>query len=189
MAVRIKRPTPRVARRKLQDYGMAMERAIGISVHTGWGACVVVGGSLRQPEIVGSEVIKLLGDEERFCFHRAAEMKPAAAEEWLARVRAKAVAQARGALKTLIAKHVRVCAIVAKDGILGNLQEALTTHMRIHSAEGFFYRDIFRAACPVPCRVVSAASLNVTTVGKLAAKPWGRDQKLAALAAWQVMIH
>src|SRR5882757_1564851 len=97
-----KRPMLRVAVWKLQDYGVAMERAIGISVHTGWGACVVVGGSLRKPEIVASEVIKLLGDEERFCFHRAAEMKPTAAKEWLARVRAKALAQAQGALKTLI---------------------------------------------------------------------------------------
>jgi hypothetical protein len=168
---------------------VAMQRAIGISVHTGWGACVVVGGSLSQPEIVGNEVIKLLDDAERFCFHRAAEMKPAAAEEWLARVRAKALAHARGALATLMAPHVRVCAIVAKGGILGNLEASLATHMRIHSAEGFFYRDVFRDACPVPCRIVPAASLNITAVGKLAAKPWGRDQKLAALAAWQVMSH
>jgi hypothetical protein len=166
-----------------------MQRAIGISVHTGWGACVVVGGSLSQPEIVGNEVIKLLDDAERFCFHRAAEMKPAAAEEWLARVRAKALAHARGALATLMAPHVRVCAIVAKGGILGNLEASLATHMRIHSAEGFFCRDVFRDACPVPCRIVPAASLNITAVGKLAAKPWGRDQKLAALAAWQVMSH
>ena len=166
---------------------MAMQRAIGISVHTGWGACVVVGGSIRQPEIVGNEVIKLLGDAERFCFHRAAEMKPAAAEEWLARVRAKALAQARGALATLMAQDVGVCAIVAKDGIPENMEAALATHMRIHSAEGFFYRDVFRDACPVLCHIVPAASLDITAVGKLAAKPWGRDQKLAAVAAWQVM--
>ena len=166
-----------------------MQRAIGISVHTGWGACVVVGGSIRQPEIVGNEVIKLLGDAERFCFHRAAEMKPAAAEEWLARVRAKALAQAQGALVTLMAQHVGVCAIVAKDGIPENMETALATHMRIHSAEGFFYRDVFRDACPVPCRIVPASSLDITAVGKLATKPWGRDQKLAALAAWQVMHH
>ena len=166
-----------------------MPCAIGISVHTGWGACVVVGGTLRQPEILGNEVIKVLGDDERFCFHRAAEMKPAAAEEWLARVRAKALAQARGALATLMSRHVHFCALVAKEGTLGNLEAALSTHMRIHSAEGFFYRDIFRDACPVPCRIVPAASLSVTAVGKLTAKPWGRDQKLAALAAWQVMSH
>jgi hypothetical protein len=166
-----------------------MQRAIGISAHTGWGACVVVGGSLREPEIVGNEVIKLLGDAERFCFHRAADMKPEAAEEWLARVRAKALAQARAALATLMAQHVRVCAIVAKDGILGNLEATLASHMRIHSAEGFFYRDVFRDACPVPCRIIPAASLDITAVAKLAAKPWGRDQKLAALAAWTVMSH
>jgi hypothetical protein len=166
-----------------------MQRAIGISVHTGWGACVVVGGSLRQPEIIGNEVIKLLDDAERFCFHRAAEMNPAAAEEWLARVRAKALTRAREALATLMAEHVRVCAIVAKDGVPGNLEATLATHLRIHSAEGFFYRDVFRDACPVPCRIVPAASLTITAVGRLAAKPWGRDQKLAALAAWQVMSH
>jgi len=59
--------------------------------------------------------------------------------------------------------------------------------MRIHSAEGFFYRDVFRDACPVSCRIVPAASLNIAAVGKLAAKPWGRDQKLAALAAWHAL--
>lgn len=184
-----KRAEGRVARCRLQDYGVSMQRAIGISPHTGWAACVVVGGSLHQPEIVRNEIIELLGDEERFCFHRAAEMKPAAAEEWLARVRAKALAQARGALTDLMAENVRVCAIVAKDGILGNLEATLATHMRIHSAEGFFYRDVFRGACPVPCRIVPAAALNIAAVGKIATKPWSRDQKLAALAAWQVMSH
>jgi hypothetical protein len=37
-----------------------MQRALGISIHTGWGACVVVGGSLREPEIVANEVIEVL---------------------------------------------------------------------------------------------------------------------------------
>jgi hypothetical protein len=88
-----------------------------------------------------------------------------------------------------MAQHVGVCAIVAKEGIPGNLEATLATHMRIHSAEGFFYRDVFRDACPVPWRIVPAASLDITALGKLAAKPWGRDQKLAALAAWQVMTQ
>ena len=67
-----------------------MEHALGISVHTGWAACVVVGGSLRKPEIVANEIIEMLGDAERFCFHMAAEMKPAEAESWIARKREKA---------------------------------------------------------------------------------------------------
>jgi hypothetical protein len=163
-----------------------MHLAIGISIHTGWGACVVVGGSLRKSEIAGNRVIELLDDAERFCFHRAAEMKPALVQEWLTHVRAKALAQARSELSPLM-QHVRVGAIVAKDGILPDLDAVLSTHMRIHSAEGFFYRDVFREACQIPCRIIPPDSLNIAAVGKLAAKPWGRDQKLAALAAWQVM--
>jgi hypothetical protein len=166
-----------------------MQRAIGITVHTGWAACVVVGGSLRKPEIFGNKLIELLDDPERFCYHRAAEMKAELVQEWLTRVRAKALARARSELSPLLDQHVRFGAIVAKDGILADSETALATHMRIHSAEGFFYRDVFRDACQIPCRVIPPASLDVTGVGKLATKPWGRDQKLAALAAWRVMSH
>ncbi len=167
-------------------YTRTMQRAIGISVHTGWGACVVVGGSPRKPEIIGNKVIELLGARERFCYHRAATMKPALVKEWLGHVRAKAIAQARSALSPLLDQQVCVGAVVAKEGILPDLDTALSTHLRIHSAEGFFYRDVFRDACQLPCRVISPDSLDIATIGKLDTKPWGRDQKLAALAAWQV---
>src|SRR5579862_9603839 len=63
----------------------ATERAIGITVHTGWGACVVVGGSLEKPQIIGNRVIDLVEGAERFCYHRAAEMKAASVRDWLAR--------------------------------------------------------------------------------------------------------
>jgi hypothetical protein len=165
----------------------ARECAIGISVHTGWGACVVVGGSLREPEIIGNTVVELMEGTERFCYHHAAEMKAASVPEWLERVRAQALAQARIALTPLLTPTVRVGAIVAKQGALPDPDTALATHMRIHLAEGLFYRDIFREACKIPCRITPPASLDITAVGKLATKPWSRDQKLAALAAWQAM--
>jgi hypothetical protein len=160
---------------------------MGISVHTGWGACVVVGGSLARPEIVSNDVIDILGDSERFCFHMAAEMKRAAAENWIADARRKAVANARRALLPLFAKNVSACAIVAKDGEVGDLETVLASHPRIHTAEGCFYRDVLLDACTIPVRVIPPSSLDPSKVGKLAAPPWGRDQKLAALAAWAVM--
>jgi hypothetical protein len=163
-----------------------MQHAIGISIHTGWAACVVVTGSLRKPEIVGNKVVELLDDPERFCFHRAAEMERAAVREWLEKVRAKALAHAKSELLPLLTEHVRVGAIVAKDGPLPDLDTILATHMRIHSAEGLFYRDVFREACQIPCCIIPPASLDIGAAGKVATKPWGRDQKLAALAAWQV---
>ena len=163
-----------------------MRRAIGISVHTGWGACVVVEGSLSQPVIVANEVVEVLGNSERFCFHAAAEMKPNAAEEWIERMRERALGNARQGLSPLLAK-VSACAIVANDGRPGDLAGILASHARIHSAEGCFYRAVFREACTVPVRIVPPASLDISQVGKLAPPPWGRDQKLAALAAWSAL--
>jgi hypothetical protein len=160
---------------------------MGISVHTGWGACVVVGGSLSKPEIVANEVIEILGDAERFCFHMAAEMKREAAQKWITDVRKKATTNAKRALAPLIDEQVGVCAIVARGHDAGDLDEILAAHPRIHTAEGCFYRDVLRDACPVPVRLVPPSLLNASKVGKLAAPPWGRDQKLAALAAWTVM--
>jgi hypothetical protein len=164
-----------------------MKRALGISVHTGWGACVVVSGSLAKPEIVANEVIQILDDSERFCFHMAENMELTAAEKWIARMRVKALANARQALAPFVAMDVSVCAIVAKQGSTGNLQEVLASHPRLHTAEGYFYRDAFRDACPVSVQVVPPSSLDPSKVGKLAAPPWGKDQKLAALAAWTIM--
>lgn len=164
-----------------------MQRAMGITIHTGWGACVVVGGSLAKPEIIANEVLEILGDSERFCFHMAAEMSRAAAEQWIARAKKKAIANATRALAPLIARDVSVCAIVAKDGDARDLDEVLASHPRLHTAEGHFYRDVLRDSCPIPVRVVPPLSLDASKVGKLAPPPWGRDQKLAALAAWTVM--
>jgi len=148
---------------------------------------VVVGGSLSKPEIIANEVIRILDDSERFCFHMAAEMKRAAAETWIATARRKATANARRALAPLFAKEVHVCAIVAKEGEPGSLDETLASHPRLHTAKGCFCRDVFRDACTVRAEVVPPVRLDVSSVGKLAPAPGGRDQKLAALAAWLVM--
>ena len=147
----------------------------------------MVGGSLQKPEILANEIIEILGDSERFCLHKASEMEPATAAEWVAHIREKAVANARRALLPLIAQAVRVCAIVAKEGATRDLREVLASHPRIHAAEGFFYRDVVRDACAVPVRIVPPSTLDSSKVGKLAPAPWGRDQKLAALAAWTAL--
>ena len=147
----------------------------------------MVGGSLPKLEIIANEIIKVLDDSERFCFHMAAEMQRADAETWIKRTRQKAIANARRALAPLVAQQVGACAIVAKDGEVGDLDDVLASHPRIHTAEGCFYRDVFRDACAIPAQVISPSSLDPSKVGKLAAAPWGRDQKLAALAAWAVI--
>jgi len=164
-----------------------MRRAMGISVHTGWAACVVVGGSHAKPEIVANRIIEILAGAERFCFHRAADMKLAEAAKWIAVIGAQARVNAERALAPLLVLDPSTCAIVAKVGAAPDLAAVLGSHSRIHAAEGYFYRDILQAACPLPSRVIPGASLDASRVGKLAAAPWGRDQKLAALAAWSML--
>jgi hypothetical protein len=166
-----------------------MRYALGVSPHTGWAACVVVGGSLAKPEVVANELIEILGDSERFCFHMAETMERADAAEWIANARRKAIANATRALAPLVAKGAGVCAIVAKTGDAGKLDEILASHPRIHTAEGCFYRDVVRQACSVPVRLFAPSSLDASRVGKLAAPPWGKDQKLAALAAWSAIAE
>jgi len=143
------------------------DQGLGISVHTGWGACVIVGGTPKQPSIVVNERIQILGDDERFCFHMAAEMKRPAAEKWLARMRKKALANARKALVPLAAQ-AKACGIVAKLGEPGRLEAVLAAHPRIHTAEGCFYRDVLREASPVPVKIVPPSTLNDSSIGKLA---------------------
>jgi hypothetical protein len=161
-------------------------QALGISIHTGWGAAVLVAGTPEKPEILAKETIRILGDDERFCFHMAAEMKRPAAEEWLAKLRGKALANARQALAPLTA-NAKACALVAKPGDPGPLDEVLAAHPRIHTAEGCFYRDVLAEACTIPVRIVSPRTLDDSKVGKISPAPWGKDQRLAALAAWSAL--
>jgi hypothetical protein len=164
-----------------------MARALGASIHTGWAACVVVAGTPSKPTIVANRIVEVLGDDERFCFHMAAEMKLAEAVKWLATVRKKALANAKKALAPLVAEGVTKAAIVAKPGVAGELERVLASHPRLHTAEGALYRDVFREACGVPAELVPPSSLDISGIGKLAGPPWGRDQKLAALAGWTVL--
>ena len=164
-----------------------MARALGVSIHTGWGACVVVAGSPAKPEIIANERVEVLADDERFCFHMAADMRHSEAEAWLAKARKRALANAKKALAPLLALGVEHVAIVAKAGEAGALERVLESHSRLHTAEGYFYRDVFREACGVPAVLVPPASLDVSGIGKLAGPPWGRDQKLAALAGWSAL--
>jgi hypothetical protein len=178
--------------------------ALGLSVHTGWAACVAASGSLRAPGIEAREEIEMLGDRDRFLFHRAAEMDLAAARRSVARAGSEAMERATAAIARLVghvhaAGHALVgCAIVAQKAALpASLEEIIAAHPRIHAAEGCFYRDVLRGAAEangltasvIPPRSLdfSAHSALLAEAGRGAGKPWAKDQKLAALAAWSLL--
>jgi hypothetical protein len=173
-----------------------MRLAIGVRVHTGWAACLLAGGSARAPSITARETVSLLGDPARFVFHRASEMTLADARRWVVRATREAEERAGEAMRRLAAGgDVVACAVVAKPGPLPELGVVLASHMRIHAAEGIFYRDVLlRAAeaCGLSARLVPPATLDardtrLAAAGRLVGKPWNSDAKLAALAAWSVL--
>lgn len=127
--------------------------AIGLSVHTGWAACVAAGGSLRAPRIEAREEIEMLGDAERFVFHRAAEMDLAKAKRSVARAEEQATDRATAAIARFVERvrgvgyEIVACAIAAKENPMpASLEEIVAPHPRIHSAEGCFYREVLRRA-------------------------------------------
>jgi hypothetical protein len=178
--------------------------AIGLSVHTGWAICVVASGSLRAPRILARERLQLLPERERFVFHRAAEMDLAEAKRSVARAGDRAFGSAAAAIAQLAgraraaADDLVACAIVGKERSMPpSLEETLAAHPRIHAAEGCFYRDVLRRAAEahgLPVRIVATDALGLggaaallAEAGRAAGKPWAKDQKLAALAAWTVL--
>lgn len=187
--------------------------ALGLSVHTGWAACCVVGGDLREPDVAAREIVEMLGDPERFVFHRAAEMKRDRAEQSVASARRDALVAAKESVAALVdrmraeGRRIARCAIVARHGELPPLDDIVSAHPRIHTAEGTFYRDVLReaaASCAMETRVVApkelgalaAEAMDVKTAqiatllaaaGRALGPPWGKDEKTAALAAWTVL--
>lgn len=164
-----------------------MRTAIGLTVHTGWGMAVIAGGTPAHPHILRQARIEVLGDPDRFCYHRAAEMPRAKIERWLDGLKRTAIQNAMLSFRSVLGADVIAAGIVATNREPVTLDAALASHPLWHIAEACFYRDVFRAALPVPTQLVPPSSLDPKSVGKLAPPPWGRDQKLATLAAWAAL--
>ncbi|PYX85485.1 MAG: hypothetical protein DMG68_17900 [Acidobacteria bacterium] len=102
------------------------------------------------------------------------------------------------------------CGVLTASGrTLPELASILASHALIHTAEGEFFRDIFREACrklQVPLSAIrerdlfnlasaqmgiSLADLNrqLSDTGRAIGPPWAQDQKHAALAGWMVLAN
>ncbi|MGH9323611.1 MAG: hypothetical protein ACRD3V_27465 [Vicinamibacteria bacterium] len=190
-----------------------LERAVlGFSAHTGWAASVVVSGPLSAPRVVDRRRIRLAESDDTVqaeAYHRAAVMKPAAAERFVLEAARSATAKAAEALRALCEGLSGSYALVGAGIVAGggklpmDLEAILRSHALIHAAEGELYRGALSAAAgscgleviraprrEIPERLASSLEVDVSAVrdsvnemGRIAGPPWARDQKEAAMTA------
>jgi hypothetical protein len=187
--------------------------ALGIRVHSGWGALVAVSHEKSAIEILDRRRIPITGTTDTGAsqpYHAARNLPLPEAELFVANAFTAAHTTASRALRQLMdilhAQKYRVtgCAILMSAARpLPPLEKILAAHPLLHTAEGQFFRDAFAKACEsnaIPVTKIKERDLEIALKEKfahattriktqidLAARPlgppWTTDQKLATLAA------
>ncbi len=187
--------------------------ALGVRMHSGWGALVAVSFEGLNFQIVDRQRLimadpKLTGSVQPY--HAAAKLDLLEAEAYLARCYLRSEELAYAALGQLSeylrqAGHrlTRAALLLASGRPLPELCKVLASHALIHTAEGELFRMTFRAACQRTGLAVftfKEADLDeqfqnsfgaiapnlkrtISEQGKLLGPPWTEDQKRACLAA------
>jgi len=189
--------------------------AIGVRVHSGWGAVVVISRDRGAEQAIDRRRVSVVEGKKLAAvqpFHFAARLELRAAESHIRDCAAKSVHLAVPALRDLVQSlqshgyRIDCAAILMSSGRpLPELAKILAAHPLIHTAEGEFFRQVFRDALEqlrIPVTGIrerdlsqeavvvfgmgkAAASLQsrIAAMGKILGPPWTTDQKHAALAA------
>lgn len=191
--------------------------AIGIRVHSGWGALVVVSGAAGTEEVIERRRVAITDPRMAGAvqpYHFAVKLPSRQAEQHVAKCAAASASLAlidlRALLQQLGGRGYRVagaCILLSSGRPLPEFTRVLASHALIHTAEGEFFRHAFRAAferLKIPVTGIRERELEAEAqakFGKGAAKlqariagmgrslgpPWTTDQKNAALAGFMVL--
>jgi len=191
--------------------------AIGVRMHSGWGALVAVANNPGMVEVLERRRVAVTipgtpGANQPY--HFAEKLQFAEAEKFLgncfAASRRLALAAVREVVEELRGRQYRVigsAVLLASGRPLPPLAKILASHALIHAAEGEFFREVFSKACAdLELSVTGVRERDLdervkTALGKAAARlrqqisamgrsigpPWTTDQKTAALAALVVL--
>jgi len=193
--------------------------AIGVRVHSGWGALVAVTQRNGAEEIIDRQKITIIDPKSAGAmqpYHYAEPMALAAAEKHIARCAADSSRLALQALTQLATQlRDRGFAVIGAAIVLSSarplppLEKILSAHPLIHTAEGEFFRHAFRTAFErlrIPMtgirerdledharktfgRAATSVLNRLDSAGRTLGPPWTKDQKTAALAAAIVLAQ
>ncbi len=193
--------------------------AIGVRMHSGWGALVAVSNGDGTAEVLERRRITVTipgtpGADQPY--HFAEKLQFAEAEKFLGNCFAAsqrlALAAVRDVVEELRGRQYRVvgsAVLLASGRPLPPLAKILASHALIHAAEGEFFREVFSKACAdlelsvtgvrerdLDERVKTALGKGaarirqqISTMGRAIGPPWTTDQKTAALAALVVLAN
>ncbi len=193
--------------------------AIGIRVHSGWGALVALTGQHGSEEIIERRKVVIIDPKAVGVtqpYHYVEEMELRAAERHLARCAAESRGLALEALRQISAQLrdrsfylVGSAILLSSARPLPDLDEVLGSHALIHTAEGEFFRQAFRQALErleIPVTGIRESDLDncarkafgkdtagvhkkINGMGRSLGPPWTKDEKTAALAAAIVLAE
>lgn len=177
-----------------------MRCALGFDVHTGRAVAVAVGAGKGGPQLLDRRRFELIsgGFEVGAVYHMSQGLPVAEAQRKVDGVRAEASRRAGEAIAALVSRlrlqghEPAGCAIIdPTKRALPDLGTILKSHALIHAAEGSLYRAAVLAGAKasglvpvtVPAPEVGSRAELLRELGRGAGPPWGKEQKLAALAA------
>ena len=196
---------------------MSTLAAMGCRAHSGWAAAVAIAAPIDAPVVVDRRRIELVGADDphgKQPYHAAAKLELKKAENLIAGCLKTSTHMATKAIGAMVADlqskehEIRACGVLLGSGrALPEIQKILASHPLLHTAEGVFFRDVLMRACEhhgIPLTAVRERELiaqatarlrlssgelqgRLTQMGKPLGPPWGRDEKFAALVAWQAL--
>jgi hypothetical protein len=195
------------------------QAAIGVRMHSGWGALVAVANSAGTVEVIERRRIAITIPRAPSAiqpYHFAEKLNLAEAEKFLddsfemaKRLALAAVRDVTGELRGRQYHVAGVAVLLASGRPLPPLAKILASHALIHAAEGEFFRQAFSKACQGlelsvtgfrerdldECvqttfgKTAARVRQQISTLGKSLGPPWTTDQKTAALAALMVLAN
>jgi hypothetical protein len=187
--------------------------AIGIRVHSGWGALVAVSSEPDETQVVDRRRVEIIdrsvpGAVQPYHFAKQRDLR--AGEKHVADSAAASAKLARAAIREVVGhlqsqdyKVVAAAILLSSGRPLPDFAKILASHAMIHTAEGEFFRQAFREACvslKIPVTGIRERNLDelakatfgraagplkkrIAGLGKTLGPPWTTDEKTAALAA------
>jgi hypothetical protein len=195
----------------------ARTAAIGFSVHSGWAAMGVIGGSAATPSLLDRSRVVLIDERDRDSKQPYHAVEFLCIEEATGRLDgylSTAINLARVSIQAQSEALKRLGVELRCVGILESssrkqvlLSSILASHALIHAADGDHFRNALCAAAEqlrlhvyrVPGRTLDTHAAErlrkpldrllqrVNELGRGAGPPWGADQKKAALLAWSLL--